>query len=41
MAASDRAAFNVRAHLQAGQVIPAHPLALTPAATWTSGTSAP
>jgi dihydrodipicolinate synthase/N-acetylneuraminate lyase len=31
MAASDRAAFNVRAHLQAGQVIPAHPLALTPA----------
>jgi dihydrodipicolinate synthase/N-acetylneuraminate lyase len=32
MASSD-AAFNVRAHLQAGHVIPAHPLALTPSRT--------
>lgn len=31
MAASESAGFNVRAHLQAGHVIPAHPLALTPA----------
>lgn len=30
MGASDSVPFNVRAHLQAGQVIPAHPLALTP-----------
>lgn len=30
MGASEHAAFNVRAHLQTGQVIPAHPLALTP-----------
>jgi len=30
MAASDSTVFNVRAHLQAGHVIPAHPLALTP-----------
>ena len=30
MAASDGAGFNVRAHLQAGHLIPAHPLALTP-----------
>ena len=31
MAASESVGFNVRAHLQAGHVIPAHPLALTPA----------
>ncbi len=30
MAASEMLDFNVRAHLQAGHVIPAHPLALTP-----------
>ncbi len=33
MAASEMTAFNVRAHLQAGQVIPAHPLALSPVRT--------
>lgn len=31
MADSEGLVFNVRAHLQAGHVIPAHPLALTPA----------
>jgi dihydrodipicolinate synthase/N-acetylneuraminate lyase len=30
MDASEQLSFNVRAHLQAGHVIPAHPLALTP-----------
>jgi dihydrodipicolinate synthase/N-acetylneuraminate lyase len=30
MGASEQPTFNVRAHLQIGQVIPAHPLALTP-----------
>jgi hypothetical protein len=30
MGASEQPTFNVRAHLQTGQVIPAHPLALTP-----------
>jgi dihydrodipicolinate synthase/N-acetylneuraminate lyase len=33
MANSDAASLNVRAHLLAGQVIPAHPLALTPSRT--------
>jgi dihydrodipicolinate synthase/N-acetylneuraminate lyase len=32
-AAHDHLSFNVRAHLQAGHVIPAHPLALTPSRT--------